>query len=174
MIFWTAFELHIQLSSLNCELNSFIQLVRPVEDPVNEIEDGILATYLPNEAGESEADIPLAIPPPVTPHEALAHMEGLLLFSLQAELTANIDELQEVLKCEQQRIETLEIRRRRSLTFWCLSEPLPPPPPSLLEILVPPPTLICPFMFLLYLSTYPATCSTIGELDSIFPYFPCI
>jgi len=48
-----------------------------IEDPVNEIEDGILATYLPNEADEPEADIPLAIPPPVTPHEALAHIEGL-------------------------------------------------------------------------------------------------
>jgi len=35
-------------------------------------------------AGEAEADIPLPIPPPVTPHEALAHIEGLLLFSLQA------------------------------------------------------------------------------------------
>jgi len=30
-----------------------------------------MATYLPNEADEPEADIPLAIPPPVTPHEAL-------------------------------------------------------------------------------------------------------
>jgi len=52
-----------------------------------------------------------------------------------------------------------------SPTFWCLPEPLPPAPPSLLEILVPSPTLICPFMFLLYLST-------VGELDSLFPYFP--
>jgi len=84
-----------------------------VEDPVNEIEDGILATYLPNEADEPEADIPLAISPPVTPHEALAHIEGLLLFSLQAEPTANINELQEVLKREQKRIETLEIRCRQ-------------------------------------------------------------
>jgi len=48
-----------------------------VEDPVNEIEDGIMATYLRNEADEPEADTPLAIPPPVTPHEALAHIEGL-------------------------------------------------------------------------------------------------
>ena len=47
----------------------------------------------------------------------------------------------------------------------------PPPPLSLLEILVPP---LCPFMFLLYLSTYSATCSTVGKLYSIFPYFPCI
>ena len=61
-----------------------------------------------------------------------------------------------------------------SLTFWCLSEPPPPPPPSLLKILVPPSTLICLFMPLLYLSTYCATCSTVGELDSIFPYFLCI
>ena len=84
------------------------------EDPVSEIEDGILATYLPNEADEPEADIPLTIPPPVTLHEALAYMEGLLLFSLQAEPTANINELQEFLKREQKRIETLEIRRRSS------------------------------------------------------------
>jgi len=48
-----------------------------VEDPSNEIKDGVLAIYLPNEADEPEADIPLAIPPPVTPHEALAHIEGL-------------------------------------------------------------------------------------------------
>jgi len=65
----------------------------------------------PSETDELEADIPLAIPPPVTPHEALAHIEGLLLFSLQAEPTANINELQEALKREQKRIETLEIRR---------------------------------------------------------------
>jgi len=43
---------------------------------------------LSNEPG---ADIALAIPPPITPHEALAHIEGLLLFSLQAEPTANIN-----------------------------------------------------------------------------------
>ena len=42
---------------------------------------------------------------------SLAHIEGLLLFSLQAEPTANINELQEVLRREQKRIEALEIRR---------------------------------------------------------------
>jgi len=79
-------------------------------DRSNDIENGILEAYLPNEADEPEAECP--IPLPVTPHEALAHIGGLLLFSLQAEPTANINELQEVLKREKKRIETLEIQRR--------------------------------------------------------------
>jgi len=81
-----------------------------VEDTVSDIENGILAAYLPNEANEPEAEC--SVSPPVTPHEALAHIEGLLLFSLQAEPTANINQLQEVLMREKKRIETLEIQRR--------------------------------------------------------------
>ena len=84
-----------------------------MEDPVIDIEQGILAAYLPNEADEPDAEVSLSIPPPVTPHEALAYIEGLLLFSLQVAPTANITELQDVLNREKKRIETLEIHRQR-------------------------------------------------------------
>ena len=42
-----------------------------------------------------------------------AYIEGLLLVPLQAEPTANISELQEALKREKKRIETLETQRRQ-------------------------------------------------------------
>ena len=74
------------------------------------VENRVLAAYLPNEADEAEVECP--VPPPVTSHEALTHIEGLLLFSLQAEPTANTNELQEMLKRDKKRIETLEIQRR--------------------------------------------------------------
>jgi len=60
------------------------------------ISDAILATYLPSAVNEPGTGA--QPPPPVTPHPALAHIEGLPLFSLQAEPTANITELQDVLK----------------------------------------------------------------------------
>lgn len=83
-----------------------------VEDPASDIENEILATYLPNKANEPEAATPLALPPPVTPQAALTHIEGLLLLPLQAEPTANIRDLQDILQREKKRIETLEIQRR--------------------------------------------------------------
>ncbi|KAF8458650.1 hypothetical protein BGX38DRAFT_1152452 [Terfezia claveryi] len=64
-----------------------------IEDPVSDIENGILETYLPNEADEVELKIPFAIPPLVTPHEALVHIEALPRFSRRAEPTANVYEL---------------------------------------------------------------------------------
>ncbi|RPB20015.1 hypothetical protein L211DRAFT_852721 [Terfezia boudieri ATCC MYA-4762] len=85
---------------------------KTMEDPVIDIESGILAAYLPNEADEPDAEVSLALPSPVTPHEGLAYIEGLLHFSLQATPTANITELQDVLNCEKKRIETLEIQCR--------------------------------------------------------------
>jgi len=63
----------------------------------------------------------------VTLHESLAHIERLLLFSLQAEPTANINELQEVLKREQQRIETLEIRHLQQHIQRRITDFLVPP-----------------------------------------------
>jgi len=48
-------------------------------------------------------------PPPVTPS---ADIEGLLLFTLQAEPTANVMELQDVLKREKKHIETVEVQCR--------------------------------------------------------------
>jgi len=100
----------LQLSQSALRSQFINPATKTVEDPVTDIENGILAAYLPNEADEPEAEC--TVPPPVTPYEALAHIEGLLLFSLQAEPTANINELQEVLKREKKRIETLEIQRR--------------------------------------------------------------
>ena len=100
--------------------------IETVEDPVSDIENGILAAYLPNEADKPETDILLAIPPSVTPYEALAHIEGLLLVSLQAEPTANIHELQDVLKREKKRIEVLEIQRRRQHTQCTITDFLGP------------------------------------------------
>jgi len=94
-----------------------------VEDPVSDIEDRILAAYLPNEADEPEAE-----PLPVTPLEALAHIEGLLFFSLQAEPTPNINELlEEVLKREKKRIETVVIQRRRQHIQRRITDFLGPP-----------------------------------------------
>ncbi|RPB19186.1 hypothetical protein L211DRAFT_842909 [Terfezia boudieri ATCC MYA-4762] len=52
-----------------------------VEDTINNIENAILASYLPNEVNEPESVAPVSsTPPPVTPSAALAHIEGLLLF----------------------------------------------------------------------------------------------
>jgi len=69
----------IRVAHPTLQLELRTQFIHPanetVEGPVNEIEDGIMAAYLPNEADEPKADTPLAIPPPVTPHEALAHIE---------------------------------------------------------------------------------------------------
>ena len=102
-----------------------------VDNPISDIEDTILATYLPTPATESEPE-PEAPPPPlVTPSAALAYIEGLLLFSLQAERTANIIELQDVLKRENKRIETLEVQRRTRYIQRRITDFLPPhPPPS--------------------------------------------
>ena len=83
-----------------------------VEDPTSDIENAILATYLPSQANEPETE---ASPPPplVTPHAALSYIEGLLLFSLQSDPTPNTTELQDALKHEKKRIELLEVERRR-------------------------------------------------------------
>ncbi|RPB28994.1 hypothetical protein L211DRAFT_832875, partial [Terfezia boudieri ATCC MYA-4762] len=93
-----------------------MQFINPsneiVEDPINDIENAILATYLPNEVNEPENMTLVSATPPVTPSAALAHIEALLLFSLQAEPTANITELQHVLNREKKRIELLELQRR--------------------------------------------------------------
>ncbi|KAF8424468.1 hypothetical protein BGX38DRAFT_1191071, partial [Terfezia claveryi] len=64
----------------------------------------ILATYLPSAVNETETE-------PLHLLRLLAYIEGLLLFSLQA-VTPNITELQDVLKWEKRRIETLEVQRR--------------------------------------------------------------
>ena len=53
------------------------------------------------------------LPPPPTPHVALSYIEGLLLFLLQGDPTANTMELQDALKREKKRIEILELERRR-------------------------------------------------------------
>jgi len=170
----------LQLSQSELWTQPIYPATDTVEDPVSEIEVGILAAHLPNEASELEADIPLVIPSPVTPHEVLAHIEGLLLFSLKLNLqpiSMSYKRSWSVSKCAL-RLWNFDAgsstSRARSLTFWGLLEPLLPLPPSFLEILVPPSALICRFVLLLYLSTYFATCSTAGELDSIFPYFLCI
>ncbi|KAF8426745.1 hypothetical protein EV426DRAFT_702358 [Tirmania nivea] len=83
-----------------------------VEDPISDIENAILATYLPSEAHVPETEAPLP-PSLVTPHAALSYIEGLLRFSLQGDSTANTTELQDVLKREKKRIEILEVERRR-------------------------------------------------------------
>jgi len=61
----------------------------------------------------------------------LAHIEGLLLSSLQAEPTANTTELQDALKREKTRLETLEVQRRSHRVQRRITEFLPgPAPPS--------------------------------------------
>jgi len=103
-----------------CELNPFIQLLKQLKIQSTRSRMESWQPISPMiEADEPEADIPLAIPPLVTLHEALAHIERLLLFSLQAEPTANIDELQEILKREQQRIEILVPPPRYSFVHLC-------------------------------------------------------
>ena len=72
------------------------------------VEGGILATYLPNVVDETDTKVSLAIPPPVTLYEALAHIKDPLLFSP----TANIPELQNTLNRENQGIKALEFQRR--------------------------------------------------------------
>ncbi|RPB21821.1 hypothetical protein L211DRAFT_888251 [Terfezia boudieri ATCC MYA-4762] len=59
-----------------------------VEDLITDIENALLATYLPAEAHEPEAEAPLP-PPLVTPHAALSCIESLLLFSLQGDPSVN-------------------------------------------------------------------------------------
>ncbi|KAF8422938.1 hypothetical protein EV426DRAFT_717867 [Tirmania nivea] len=83
-----------------------------VEDPITDIENALLATYLPTEAYEPETEAPEP-PPPVTRCAALSYMERLLLFSLQGEPLTNTTALQDVLKREKKRIEILEMERRR-------------------------------------------------------------
>ena len=83
-----------------------------VEDPTSDIENAILATYLPSQANEPETEAPLP-PPLVTPHAALSYLKGLLLYSLQGDQAPNTIELQDVLKREKKRIELLEVERRR-------------------------------------------------------------
>ncbi|KAF8417397.1 hypothetical protein EV426DRAFT_706093 [Tirmania nivea] len=124
-----------------------------VEDPVSDIENEILATYLPNEANEPEAEALLVLPPPVTLQAALADIEGLLLFSFQAEPTANIRDLQDVLQRENKVLRLWKFNAgvcmfsAGSLTFWCLPEV--PPLPPLLDIPVSMPTLV--WIFLVYI-----------------------
>ena len=60
---------------------------------MSDIEDAILATYILMSEAQS--------PPPVTLYAALAHIEGLLLFFLQAKPTAIITQLQDLLKREE-------------------------------------------------------------------------
>ena len=66
----------------------------------------------------------------ISPQSALVDIEELLLFSLQSEPTANITELQDVLKREKERIETLNIERRRQDVESRITDFLDPPASS--------------------------------------------
>ena len=110
---------YIQVIYLGFHLSQSVQQTKficlaneTIEDPISDIENEILATYLRNEANEPEADISVAIPLLVMPLAAVAHIEGLPLFSLQVEPTANINKLQEDLKYKKKYMETLEIQHR--------------------------------------------------------------
>ncbi|RPB18880.1 hypothetical protein L211DRAFT_853692 [Terfezia boudieri ATCC MYA-4762] len=116
-----------QLSQVALRTQFIDPSTKIVEDPASDIENEILATYLPNKANEPEAATPLALPPPVTPQAALTHIEGLLLLPLQAEPTANIRDLQDILQRERKRIETLEIQRRRLHVQRRITDFLVPP-----------------------------------------------
>ncbi|KAF8419762.1 hypothetical protein EV426DRAFT_576851 [Tirmania nivea] len=118
----TAQLMHKGLRDVSHALNTYLkseiqhQFISPpteaVEDPITDIENALLATYLPAEAYEPAAEAPQP-PPLVTPHAALSYIEGLLLFSLQSDPSANTTALQDALKCEKKRIEILEMERRQ-------------------------------------------------------------
>ena len=99
-----------------------------VQDPISDIKDVLLAIYLPSAATEPKPEVPP--PPAVTPSAALAHLEGLLLFSLPGEPPANIMKLQDVLKREKKRIETLEIQPRTHHVQRRIADFLPVHSPS--------------------------------------------
>ena len=103
----------LQLSPSELRTQFITPSAEIVEDPIDTIEHAILATYLPNEVNDPDSEaLVAATPPPVTPLAALSHIEQLLFYSLQAEPTANIIELQHVLNHEKKQIEVLELQRR--------------------------------------------------------------
>ena len=78
-----------------------------------------------------EPEDEIRIPPPITHHTVLASVGNILLFSLQIEATANITPLQEDLKREKRRIETLEVRRRARHTQRKITGSIAPRQPPL-------------------------------------------
>ncbi|KAF8433610.1 hypothetical protein BGX38DRAFT_1276021 [Terfezia claveryi] len=78
--------------ALHYSINMFVPVgTEVVEDPITNIENALLATHLPGEAYEPEIEAPPP-PPLVTP---LSYIEGLLLFSLQGDPSANTTALQD-------------------------------------------------------------------------------